>query len=179
LNNNNNKLVEYFATATVKWGPNPKPHVRSSHMNELTLLTCYNRKARREIQTIMEQQIDTEKGYSFSSSAAAAAAVAGGDGEKLLWIAQRWCVRYRECAEDGHKGLVLLVCGYRFFFLTRELPSFLCDFFSSSALFFPPFVVELDKENKNKTDFLSLTSAFSFSLLKMFFYKRNKNQKKH
>ncbi len=127
----------------------------------------------------MEQQIDTEKGYSFSSSAAAAAAVAGGDGEKLLWIAQRWCVRYRECAEDGHKGLVLLVCGYRFFFLTRELPSFLCDFFSSSALFFPPFVVELDKENKNKTDFLSLTSAFSFSLLKMFFYKRNKNQKKH
>ncbi len=120
----------------------------------------------------MEQQIDTEMGYSFSSSAAAPAAVAGGDGEKLLWIAQRWCVRYRECAEDGHKGLVPLVCGYRFFFLTRELPSFLCDFFSSSALFFPPFVVELEKQNKK--NLLSPTSAFSFSLLKMFFYKRKK-----
>jgi hypothetical protein len=32
--NNNNKLVEYFATATVKWGRNPKPHVRSSSMSE-------------------------------------------------------------------------------------------------------------------------------------------------
>jgi hypothetical protein len=78
-------------------------------------------------------------------------------------------VRYRECAEDGHKGLVPLVCGYRFFFLTRDLPSFLCDFFSSFALFFPPFVVELEKQNKKKPDLLSPTSALSFSLLKMFF----------
>jgi hypothetical protein len=80
-------------------------------------------------------------------------------------------VRYRECAEDGHKGLVPLVCGYRFFFLTRELPSFLCDFFSSFALFFPPFVVELEKQNKqNKKNRPSQSdfSPFFFSFKNVF-----------
>ncbi len=60
--------MEYFATATVKWGPNPKTTCKKQHhewMNELTLLTWYNRRARREIQTIQEEQIDTEMGYSF------------------------------------------------------------------------------------------------------------------
>jgi hypothetical protein len=77
-------------------------------------------------------------------------------------------VQYRECAEDGHKGLVPLVCGYRFFFLTRELPSFLCDFFSSFALFFPPFVVELEKQNKKTRPSQSDFSPFFFSFKNVF-----------
>ncbi len=144
----------------------PKTTCKKQHherMNELTLLTWYNRKARREIQTIQEQQIDTEMGYSFSSSAAAAAAaaVAGGDGEKLLWIAQRWCAlsRMRRRRTQG----VGSSCVWLPLFLPhRELPSFLCDFFSSFALFFPPFVVELEKRKQKKQTFLVRLQPFLF-----------------
>ncbi len=56
----------------------------------------------------------------FSSSAAA---VAGGDGEKLLWIAQRWCAlsRMRRRRTQG----VGSTCVWLPLFLPHQGPSFL------------------------------------------------------